>query len=140
MSSYPNQPNQSTSGFSRFVLGMSRAFLRRCPFCGSGGIFKNWFTLKDQCPGCGSVFEPENGYMLGSYVVNLGLTALIGVLFAFGVVFGTDLSVVTIQIAAVLLVVFVPIFFYGFSQLFWISIDLLFNNTSKFDPEKKFRH
>lgn len=78
--------------------------------------------------------------MLGSYVVNLGLTALIGVLFAFGVVFGTDLSVVTIQIAAVLLVVFVPIFFYGFSQLFWISIDLLFNNTSKFDPEKKFRH
>ncbi len=74
--------------------------------------------------------------MLGSYVVNLGLTAVIGVLFAFGVVFGTDLSVVTIQIAAVALVIGLPLFLYGYAQLFWISIDLMFNTTHKFDPNR----
>lgn len=137
---FENTPNPSTNGMSRFLTAVPRALTRRCPFCGARHIFKNWFTLKDQCPGCGSVFEPEEGYMLGSYVVNLGLTALIGVLFAFGVVFGTDLDVVTIQIAAVLLVIGIPIFLYGYSQLFWISIDLLFNNTGKFDPEKKYHH
>lgn len=134
--SYPNQPNRSSNGLARAGTGLLRALTRRCPFCGSRHIFKNWFTLKKQCPGCGSVFEPEDGYMLGSYVVNLGSTALLGVLFAFGVVFGTDLSVVTVQILAVALVVGFPILFYGFAQLIWICIDLIFNPTSKFDPAR----
>ncbi len=133
---YPNTPNQSTNGVARAVKGVSRALLRHCPLCGSGDIFENWFTLKKQCPGCGSIFEPEDGYMLGSYVVNLGVTALIGVLFAFSVVFGTDLDVVTLQIAAVILVVGFPIFFYGYAQLIWICIDLLFNTAYKFDPSR----
>ena len=133
---FPNTPNQSTNGVARAAKGVSRALLRHCPLCGSGDIFENWFSLKKQCPGCGSLFEPEDGYMLGSYVVNLGVTALIGVLFAFGVVFGTDLDVVTLQIAAVILVVGFPIFFYGYAQLIWICIDLLFNSTYKFDPAR----
>ncbi|MCO5228034.1 MAG: DUF983 domain-containing protein [Thermomicrobiales bacterium] len=131
---YPNQPNTSSNGLARAGTGLGRALLRRCPFCGAKHIFENWFTLKKQCPGCGSVFEPEDGYMLGSYVVNLGLTAVIGVLFAVSVVFGTDLSVIAVQIAAVVLVVGLPLFLYGYSQLFWICIDLVFNSTQKFDP------
>lgn len=133
---YPKTPNQSTNGLARAGTGFVRALTRSCPFCGSRNIFKNWFSLKAQCPGCGSVFEPEDGYMLGSYVVNLGLTALVGVLFAFFFVFGTDLSVITIQISAVVLVVGFPILMYGHSQLFWICIDLLFNTTKKFDPAR----
>lgn len=77
--------------------------------------------------------------MLGSYVVNLGVTALIGVVFVFGVVFGTDFSEVQLQIASVVLVVGFPLFFYGYAQLIWICIDLLFNSTKKFDPNRK-RH
>ena len=134
--SYPNVPNPSPNGLARAGTGFVRALLRHCPFCGHGDIFENWFTLKKQCPGCGSVFEPEDGYMLGSYVVNLGVTAILGVLFAFSVVFGTDLSVVTLQIAAVILVVGFPIFFYGYAQLIWICIDLIFNTTYKFDPNR----
>lgn len=133
---YPNTPNQSTNGLARAGTGFVRAIARNCPFCGSSNIFKNWFSLKTQCPGCGSVFEPEDGYMLGSYVVNLGMTAIVGVLFAFFFVFGTDLSVVTIQISAVALVVGFPILMYGHAQLFWICIDLIFNSTKKFDPNK----
>ncbi len=134
--SFDKLPNPSSNGLARTATGFSRAIVRHCPFCGGGDIFESWFTLKKQCPSCGSIFEPEDGYMLGSYVVNLGLTAVVGVLFAFGVVFGTDLSVVTIQIAAVALVIGLPIFLYGHAQLFWISIDLMFNSTKKFDPNK----
>lgn len=134
--SFDKQPNSSSNGVARTAIGLSRAIVRHCPICGGGGIFENWFSLKKQCPSCGSIFEPEDGYMLGSYVVNLGLTAVTGVLFAFGVVFGTDLSVVTIQIAAVALVIGLPIILYGHAQLFWISIDLMFNSTEKFDPNR----
>ena len=133
---FPKEPNKSTNGLARAGTGFVRAISRRCPFCGTSGIFKNWFSLKSQCPGCGSVFEPEDGYMLGSYVVNLGMTALIGVLYAFFFVFGTDLSVLTIQISAVVLVIGFPILMYGHAQLFWICIDLLFNDHRKFDPAK----
>lgn len=136
MAELARQPNQSRNGLSRSITGLMRSAVRRCPFCGGGGIFENWFTLKKQCPSCGSVFEPEDGYMLGSYVVNLGVTAILGVLFAFAVVFGTDLSVVQIQIAAVILVIGFPIFFYGYAQLIWISLDLLFNTTHKWDPSR----
>lgn len=137
--SYPNQPNPSANGLARAGTGLVRALGRHCPFCGSRHIFKNWFSLKTQCPGCGSVFEPEDGYMLGSYVVNLGLTAFIGIMFAVLVVFGTGLSVITMQIAAVALVVVVPLLLYGHAQLFWICIDLVFNDSSKFDFKRK-RH
>lgn len=137
--SYPNKPNSSTSGLSRAGLGFLRSLVRRCPFCSGSHIFQNWFTLKDQCASCGSVFAPEDGYMLGSYVVNLGLTAVIGVLFAMGIILGTGLSVLTMQIAAVALVVGLPLFLYGYSQLFWICIDLVFNSTAKFDPHRQ-RH
>lgn len=134
--SYPNTPNQSSNGFARAITGLPRALTRRCPFCGSAHIFKNWFSLKEQCPGCGSVFEPEDGYMLGSYVVNLGTTALIAVLLAFYFVFGTDWSTTTIQIVAVAIVIGLPIFLYGHAQLIWICIDLIFNDTKKFDPAR----
>lgn len=133
---YPNTPNPSTNGAARAGTGFIRALTRSCPFCGSRGIFKNWFTLKDNCPGCGSVFEPEDGYMLGSYVVNLGIAALVGVLMAFYFVFGTDWSIMTVQIVAVSIIIGLPIFLYGHAQLIWISIDLLFNSTKKFDPAR----
>lgn len=135
-SAFPNKPNQNSNGLARSLTGMRRAALRHCPLCGGGDIFENWFSLKKQCPSCGSVFEPEDGYMLGSYVVNLGATALLGVLAVFFFVFQTDLSVTQLQIGAVALVVGFPIFFYGYAQLMWICIDLTFNTTYKWDPNK----
>ncbi len=133
---FPKTPNQSSNGLARAGTGLPRALTRRCPLCGSGGIFENWFSLKKQCPGCGSLFEPEDGYMLGSYVVNLGITALAAVLLAVFFVFGTDMSVTTIQIVAVVIIIGLPLLLYGTSQLIWICIDLLFNDSSKFDPAR----
>lgn len=135
-STFPRKPNQSSNGLSRFITGVGRSLTRHCPFCGGGGIFENWFSLKKQCPSCGSIFEPEDGYMLGSYVVNLGVTALVGVLAVFVFVFGSDFTVTQLQVGAVALMVGFPIFFYGYAQLIWICIDLIFNTTYKWDPNK----
>ena len=74
--------------------------------------------------------------MLGSYVVNLGVTALLGVLAVFAFVFGSDFSVTQLQIGAIVLMVGFPIFFYGYAQLVWICIDLIFNTTFKWYPNK----
>lgn len=75
--------------------------------------------------------------MLGSYVVNLGLTAALAVGIVVALIVSSDLSVLEMQIAGVALAVGIPLFLYGYSQLFWISIDLLFNSPRKFDPNMR---
>ena len=59
------QPTQSNSKVSRAIVLFSRALLLHCPICGNGGIFRNWFKLKDRCPSCNYLFaRGEDGYRL----------------------------------------------------------------------------
>ncbi len=111
-------------GGARFRAVFGRALRRRCPYCGGGGIFKNWFDLKETCPTCQTRFEREHGYFLGGYALNLivaefvavGLFALIWVLF--------DPSVLVLQIVAAGLAGGLPFLFYPWSRTFWIALDL----------------
>ena len=41
---------------------MRRALTRRCPYCGSPGVYDGYFALREQCPRCGVRFEREEGY------------------------------------------------------------------------------
>ena len=52
---------------------LGRALLKRCPLCGAGKLFTGWFRMKERCPGCGYLFEREEGFFLGAYVINLGI-------------------------------------------------------------------
>ena len=58
----------------------SRLYLRalqlRCPACGGRPVFVAWFRMCPNCPSCGLHFdrEPEGGYWVGSYTINLMLT------------------------------------------------------------------
>jgi uncharacterized protein (DUF983 family) len=109
----------------RTMQTLGRGLLRRCPYCGGPKIFKNWFELKERCPSCNTLFAHEDGYFLGSYIINLGLTAVIAVLIAFWLIFQTDLSVVQMQIGTVILVVGLPLFLYPYSLSLWMTLDLL---------------
>jgi uncharacterized protein (DUF983 family) len=102
-----------------------RGFLRRCPYCGGDSIFRNWFTLKERCPHCNTLFAYEDGYFLGSYVVNLGLTSLIAIAIVLWMLTGSDMSVLEMQIAGVILAVALPIFLFPYSLSFWMTLDLL---------------
>ena len=99
--------------------------MRRCPYCGGADIFKGWFTLKERCPSCNTLFAPEDGYFLGAYPINLVLTSLIAVGVVIWLIAGTSLTVLQMQILAVVLVVGLPLFIYPYSLMLWMSLDLV---------------
>lgn len=121
----------------RFTQCAGRSFLRRCPYCGGGGIFKGWFNLKERCPNCNVLFEPEDGYLLGSYVINIGLTAVIAIATVISLMVWSDLSVVQIQIIGAALAVSIPILFYPYTLLFWITLDLTIHPPGDFSQRHR---
>ncbi len=107
---------------SRTVLW---GFTRRCPRCGSGGLFRRWFTIANDCPRCGLHFERESGYWAGALVINLAVTGAV-----FVVVFGTALvltvpDVPVTPLIAILapLMILTPIAYYPFSKTVWMAVD-----------------
>jgi len=118
------QVSLPASGSQRLLTTFGRALRRRCPYCGAPDVFDGWFTLKKRCPGCNTLFEHEEGYFLGSYVVNLGFTELITVLIVIWLITGTDLSVLQMQLSGVALAVLMPILFYPLALLLWVALDI----------------
>ena len=51
-----------------------RALHRRCPRCGSDGLFRRWLHRNPHCPGCGYTIERDDDTFLGAYLLNLMLT------------------------------------------------------------------
>lgn len=100
-------------------------FTRRCPRCGSGHLFRRYFTIVPDCPRCGLHFEREPGYWSGALAIN---TVLVGGFFA--VVFVAALALTIPKVPVVpLLVLFVPIVvlgpivYYPFSKTVWMAVD-----------------
>lgn len=122
------------SGGKRLLVGIGRALKRSCPYCGGGQVFTGWFTLKKRCPHCNTLFEHEEGFFLGSYVINIGFTELLTVLIVVGLIAGTNLSVLEMQIYGVGLAVLLPILFYPLALLLWIALD------NAIHPPKDFSH
>src|SRR5438046_2737182 len=60
-----------TPSFGRMLW---RGVTRRCPRCGAGHLFSRWFRMADRCPRCGHRFQREEGFQLGAYVINFGVT------------------------------------------------------------------
>ena len=53
----------SDSAFRRLVF-------QRCPRCGKGAMFREWFTMFGTCAECGLSFERERGFFLGAMYFN----------------------------------------------------------------------
>lgn len=122
---------------TRFIQCAGRSMVRHCPYCGGGGIFKGWFTLKERCPHCNVLYEPEDGYLLGAYVINIGLTAVLAVATVISLMVWSDLSVVQIQIIGAALAIAIPIFFYPFTLLLWITLDLTIHPPGDFSQRHR---
>lgn len=120
------------SALPKLSKTLGRTALRRCPYCGGPNIYNNWFSLKDRCPGCNTLFAYEQGYFLGSYAVNLSLTAVLAVLIVFWMIFNLDLSIIQMQMAAVLIAVGMPLFLYPYSLSLWMCLDLLVHPPGDF--------
>jgi uncharacterized protein (DUF983 family) len=116
--------------WNRFLVTMLRALTRRCPYCGSPGIYESYFALRERCPRCGVRFEREEGYFLGAYALNLIAAEFIGLGLALFLIFKTDLrhlSLVWQEVIAVALAIAFPVTFFPFSRTVWIALDLTFH-------------
>jgi len=98
--------------------------------------------MRERCPGCGYLFEREEGFFLGSYVVNLGVTE--GLLVLGGIVpcivflsANPEASVLPILLVALALAIGAPIVFYPFSRTVWAAIDLIIRPLEAKEPRDR---
>lgn len=123
-------PNLPAGNWARFRTLFGRALVRRCPYCGGGNIFANYWSLKPICPTCEVRFEREDGYFLGGYALNLVVSEFLALGIAFWLIFGTGVrewSIVPQQAIAVALAVAFPLALFPFSRTFWMALDLFLN-------------
>lgn len=108
-----------------------RGLRRRCPRCGEKRIWVSRYKLKERCPQCNLLFEREEGFWLGAYVINFGVgEGLVGVLlmvFLFAKVTQPSVPLAPWLVGGVALGVVVPILFYPASRTIWAAIDLAMN-------------
>ena len=105
-----------------------RGMTRRCPRCGTGKLFAGWFRMVERCPGCGHRFRREEGFQLGGYVINFGVTeGLVCAVVAGYIVAAAAnpaVAVWPVVIGGVVAAVGTPIAFFPFSRTIWAAIDL----------------
>ncbi len=131
-------PGRPLARFRRVAI---RAFRRHCPYCGAAGIFDGYFTLRDRCPECGTVYDREEGYFLGAYAINLIFALVVGLGGALLLIFGTplrDASILWTEAIAVSFAVGLPILFFPFSRTVWIALDLM-ADPPRSNGERKLR-
>jgi uncharacterized protein (DUF983 family) len=100
-------------------------FTKRCARCGSGHLFRRWFTMVDDCPRCGLHFEREQGYWAGALAINIGIAGAAFVLaFAVGLALtAPDIPVLPLLAVLIPLMIIVPTVGYPFSKTIWVAVD-----------------
>ena len=85
--------------------------------------------MVDRCPGCGYTFAREDGFFLGAFVINFGVTiaglaVIMGILIAVLAGGGANRTIETVAAVAAVEALVVPVAFYPFSKTLWAGIDL----------------
>lgn len=95
--------------------------------------------MRERCPRCGYLFDREEGFFLGAYVINLAITQ--GLLLLFAVVplivvldRRPDQSLAPILAAGLAAALLGPLAFYPFSKTIWTAIDLILRPVDAREP------
>jgi hypothetical protein len=118
---------------------LGRALLKRCPICGAGRLFTGWFRMKERCPGCGYLFEREEGFFLGAYVINLAIAQAMVILLAViplivRLAGDPDASIAPFLAGGVIGAVVGPMVFYPWSKTIWTAFDLMLRQVHMTEP------
>ncbi|HEX8336341.1 MAG TPA: zinc ribbon domain-containing protein [Pyrinomonadaceae bacterium] len=110
----------------RSIFGtLARGARLRCPACGGPSVFQSPFRVRAGCPGCGTVFQREEGFFVGAIMLNV-VTTEGAVMTAAGLSLllfpGHDRLLVWLVFAAALLF---PVAFYHHSWSLWLAGDHL---------------
>lgn len=110
--------------------GMGRAMLRgftlRCPRCGSSGLFRNYFAVKEACPRCGLAFRGDAGYSnTGAMTVLIISTGGLMAVFLFGglLLMQPDIPVTPLLVICGVIGLLGPIVWWPFANTIWIAFE-----------------
>jgi len=112
----------------RLLLLATRAFRRRCPNCGHGGIFLSYFRLRSACLECGLRFDRgEPGYQVGAYMFNLIAAELVFAAILVSVLLSTwpDPPWALLTYGGAALMVPLPVVLYPFATTLFRAFDLV---------------
>ena len=105
------------------ATAVGRGIRLRCPVCGRGQLFRNWFRMFEKCADCGLKFDRGPGYYLGSIYFNYGLTALV-VAIAYPVLLTWRVASRQALMAGTLaFVVLFPVWFFRYARSLWLGFD-----------------
>lgn len=112
---------------------LGRGMVRRCPRCGSGGIFAGFAKLEDYCPTCGFAFERESGYWVGALIINMAATlaAFLGTIGIGIALTWPDPAWNALFVATIAVAILVPILFYPWSKSIWMAIELSYHKLEE---------
>lgn len=134
----PSPPTSPASRPSPAVM-LGRGLTRRCPACGGSDLFHSWFRMKSTCGRCAHRFEREEGFFLGAYMVNLGVTeglVLLLVVVPTIVLAATrpGFDVLPLVVGGIVAAVITPLLFYPFSRTVWAALDLWLRPADAHEP------
>jgi uncharacterized protein (DUF983 family) len=123
-------------GATRALL---RGLLKRCPRCGTRGIFDGWFHIKERCPRCGLRFQREEGGFLGAMTINyaVAMLAWIPVLVVGFAVTSPDPPVLKLTLLSAGILTVIPLLFYPNSKSIWAAIEFLVSETEPLEPDPR---
>lgn len=106
---------------------IGRALRLRCPACGEGKLFRNWFGMSDHCSTCGRRFNRSPGYLIGSIYFNYGVTALLIVILYFSLYLTKTLSSWHLLWMLTAFGLLFPLWFFRYGRALWIAFDELWD-------------
>lgn len=110
------------------AVALGRALRRRCPLCGAR-VFRTWFRIVPECPGCGLLTDRgERDYFLGAVLLNLVAAESVPVLLVGAVAVATWPSPPwgLLFWGGLTLAVVTPLVGYPFAKTLWLTADMQF--------------
>lgn len=116
-----------------------RGLSKRCPNCGSGHLFRRYFTMVERCPRCGLRFHRQEGQWSGDIGANTIVTFfLLWVVLVIGsLVTWNDPNLALLAGLSLAIVVVFPAFFVPHAKTLWVAVDILMRpvEPDELDPE-----
>lgn len=129
----PEPPARSTGsgtdGPVRALRIIARSLARRCPNCGSSGVFRTWLHQRSACPACRLLLDRgERDFFIGAYTINLIVAELLVVAgaLAIALIRWPDVPWTGLTWGLAVLMVVAPVALYPVSRQLWLACDLIF--------------
>lgn len=121
-----------------------RGLCRRCPVCGSRGIFESWYVRRERCPTCAFPTTRLQDQWIGAYGMNVivSFTVLVLAIAAGFIVTYPEPPIALLTAICLLIAVGFPVVFQPISWSLWSGIDVAMRPPERSDrlTPQRLRH